>query len=166
MKLFKYRQVQFLPIELNKAWCFFSNPANLSLVTPGNLGLTIIGNVQPMTVGQLYNYQITIAGLLKVKWVTEITHVNAPFEFVDIQRKGPFSLWKHHHSFKQVEGGVEVVDEVEYSVPFGMIGHFVNSLYVRRALTDMFTYRRDVLAMIFPERQPFDLVTVVTNLGR
>ena len=36
------KTVQKIPISLERAWDFFSNPANLQAITPGNMGFKII----------------------------------------------------------------------------------------------------------------------------
>lgn len=42
----------------------------------------------------------------------EITHVKEKEYFVDEQRFGPYALWRHQHHFKQVEGGIMMMDIV------------------------------------------------------
>ena len=36
MKIYKLERKQFLPISINEAWDFFSNPANLNKITPND----------------------------------------------------------------------------------------------------------------------------------
>lgn len=37
------------------------------------------------------------------------------------QRFGPYSLWHHKHLIKEIEGGVEMEDIVDYKIPFGIL---------------------------------------------
>ena len=82
---------------------------------------------------------------LKVRWVTEVTHADAPHFFVDEQRFGPYRFWHHQHHLRPVEGGVEVEDLVHYALPFGPLGRLVHGLWVRRQLDAIFAFRRAVL---------------------
>ena len=59
---------------------------------------------------------------IKMNWTTEITYVDAPNYFVDEQRVGPYAIWHHEHHFKEIEGGVEMLDRVNYKVPLGLLG--------------------------------------------
>ncbi|MCJ7758959.1 MAG: cell division inhibitor, partial [Gillisia sp.] len=65
------------------------------------------------------------------------------------QRFGPYSLWHHKHFLKEIEGGVEMEDIVDYKLPFGIIGQLVQPLLVAPKLKEIFTYRRQKLIELF-----------------
>ncbi len=50
------------------------------------------------------------------------THEGAIAFFIDEQRFGPYAFWHHQHHFKEVIGGVEMTDEVNYAIPLGVLG--------------------------------------------
>ena len=102
-----------------------------------------------MYAGQIICYSVKIMPFISVQWVTEITHVNAPFYFVDEQRVGPYSLWHHQHHFIAVDGGIEMIDELNYAIPFGWIGRLINALFVRREVKAIFDFRSQVLSRKF-----------------
>jgi len=150
-KVYRLKAVQFLPISLEEAWDFFSNPKNLKQITPPNLGMTVLsGAEERMFAGQVIQYKVTPLPLFKTTWVTEITHVEDKKFFVDEQRFGPYSLWHHKHFFKEVEGGVEMEDIVDYVPPFGILGRIVNPILVKPRLKDIFSFRKVVLEKLFP----------------
>ncbi len=99
--------------------------------------------------GQLIRYHVQILPLVKAHWVTEITHVQEPSYFVDEQRFGPYALWHHQHHFKEVAGGIEMIDEVNYAIPFGAIGQLANWLFVERQVNAIFDHRFSVLEAFF-----------------
>jgi ligand-binding SRPBCC domain-containing protein len=66
-----------------------------------------------------------------------------------VQIKGPYSFWHHTHTFREVDGGTEVSDRVVYSMPFGMVGNLLNSIWVRKDLEHIFGYRAKVIGDIF-----------------
>lgn len=152
MKLYSLHTVQKLPISIEEAWKFFSDPKNLKVITPEYMGFDIIsGGDRPMFAGQIIQYIVKPVAGLKTKWVTEITHVNEPFHFVDEQRFGPYSLWHHKHFFREIEGGVEMEDIVDYKLPFGIIGRLVHKPVVRQKLEEIFAFRKKKLLEIFGE---------------
>jgi len=60
---------------------------------------------------------------VKVDWVTEITQVREPHFFIDEQRFGPYKFWHYQHLFNKVSEGVEMIDIVNYALPFGIFGN-------------------------------------------
>jgi ligand-binding SRPBCC domain-containing protein len=152
MKAYSLTRKQFLPISLQEAWDFFSSPKNLSLITPSKLKFRIVhisSGSDKMHAGQFIRYKITVFPFVRVDWLTEITHVKEPLEFIDEQRSGPYSLWHHRHHFQAVEGGVEMTDEVTYAVPFGWLGQVVHWIFVAREVNTIFDYRYRVLEKHF-----------------
>jgi ligand-binding SRPBCC domain-containing protein len=138
---------QFLPINIDEAWDFFSSPKNLAVITPKRLNFEILSDTGngKMFQGQIIQYKITVLPLVRMFWETEITDVQELKSFTDIQRRGPYAHWLHKHNFKSVDGGIETVDELEYALPLGPLGIFANSLFVRREVEQIFDYRFRVL---------------------
>lgn len=99
--------------------------------------------------GQIIRYKVQVFPGIKMHWVTEITHVNEPVYFVDEQRFGPYPLWHHQHHFKEVPGGVEMTDEVNYAIPLGLLGRIANALFVGREVNRIFDYRFKILEAYF-----------------
>lgn len=150
MKLYSLHTVQKLPISIDEAWKFFSDPKNLKVITPDYMGFDITsGGDRPMFPGQIIQYIVKPIAGIKTKWVTEITHVYEPYHFVDEQRFGPYDLWHHKHFFRAIDGGVEIEDIVDYKLPFGMLGRLVHKPLVRGKLEEIFAFRRRKLIEIF-----------------
>ena len=91
-----------------------------------------------------------------MRWLTEITQVKAPYLFIDEQRIGPYRVWHHEHSFKEITTstggkGTEVLDHVQYAlypVPFTGI---IQKAIVQPELEKIFSYRTQVLRERFGE---------------
>lgn len=132
-----------MPMSLDKAWEFFSNPANLANITPGNMGFQTISKYHgdTMYAGQVIEYKVSPVLGIPLYWMTEITHVDDKKYFVDEQRFGPYSLWHHQHHFKVVDGGVEMTDIVHYKLPLWFLGDIANTLFVKNQLKGIFDYR-------------------------
>lgn len=121
---------------------FFSDAGNLERLTPPELNFHIV-TPQPIDLeeGALIDYELRIHGF-PIKWRTEITLWNPPFEFADEQISGPYSQWIHHHRFTEIEKNKTLIeDEVKYRLPvepFGDIVHFL----IRRELDYIFDFRQ------------------------
>ncbi|MDC3276389.1 SRPBCC family protein [Flavobacteriaceae bacterium] len=150
MKIYRLETVQNLPITKQKAWEFFSDPKNLKTITPDYMGFKILtGEANKMFAGQIIQYIVTPILKIPVKWVTEITHVKEGEYFVDEQRFGPYSLWHHKHFIKPIKNGVEMIDIVDYKLPFGFLGQLMHPILVKPKLNEIFEYRRTALINLF-----------------
>lgn len=142
-----------LPQPRDAVFAFFKDAANLQLLTPRFLSFNILTPLPiEMCVGAIIDYRISLHGLA-MSWKTEITKWNPPYEFEDTQRKGPYSLWRHHHIFEQVDGGTAVIDKVYYRVFGGALPH---RLFVKANLQKIFSYRQQVMLKMFCHPQGKD----------
>lgn len=138
--------MQQLPIGLPEAWDFFSSPANLGKITPSHMRFKITsGKSAKMYPGQIISYKVSPLPGITTNWVTEITHVEHNKFFVDEQRFGPYSMWHHEHHFEERDGGVYMIDKVSYKIPFGLLGHIAQVLFVKKKLKGIFEYRMKAL---------------------
>ena len=152
MKIYTLHSKQKLPISVDEAWSFLSNPKNLKTITPDYMSFDIVsGADRPMYPGQIIEYIVTPVLGIKTKWVTEITHVIDRQYFVDEQRFGPYALWHHKHFIKPIENGVEMEDIIHYKVPFGILGKLVHPFLVKPKLQEIFNYRQQKLIEQFGE---------------
>jgi Uncharacterized conserved protein len=141
---------QFLNIDINEAWEFFSSPENLATITPPGMGFVITsGEPEKMFPGQIITYKVSPIPGFMTKWVTEITHVSAGSYFVDEQRFGPYQMWHHVHRFEAKKSGVLMIDQVSYKLPFGFIGRIAHGLFVKAQLRRIFEFREQKLHELF-----------------
>lgn len=139
-----------LPISVNEAWDFLSNPDNLKIITPDYMGFNIISNGGgKMFPGQIISYKVSPLLGLKLNWVTEITYVDDKTYFVDEQRVGPYALWHHKHFVKEINGGTEMIDIVHYQLPFPLLANRFHGLLVKPKLKEIFNYRTNKLIELF-----------------
>lgn len=153
MSVHSFKRVQRVPISLDYAWEFFSNPLNLKEVTPEKMGFNVTSDPEfssaKMYAGQVITYTVKPLLGIPLFWMTEITHVSDHAFFVDEQRVGPYALWHHQHHFKAIPGGVEMTDLIHYRVPLGWLGDVANWLFVRAQLEGIFKYRWEKLETLF-----------------
>ena len=154
-KVYSLKTVQQIPVSLEAAWNYFSDPGNLATITPAKMGFRTISkhHGDTMYAGQIIEYQVSPVLGIPLYWMTEITHVMDNQYFVDEQRFGPYSFWHHQHHFKPVEGGVEMTDIVHYKLPLWFLGDIANGLFVHKQLKEIFNYRFRKVEEIFGKMQ-------------
>jgi ligand-binding SRPBCC domain-containing protein len=142
-KVYALKTIQKIPVDIDRAWDFFSRPGNLKLITPPEMKFIITSPFKSNKAyaGEIITYRVSPVAGISIKWVTEITQVKDKEYFVDEQRFGPYRMWHHEHHFKNIEGGVEMTDMVYYKIPFWFIGDVANNLFIRKKLETIFRYR-------------------------
>ena len=138
---------QRIELPIDEAFAFYGDAHNLERITPPLLRFEVV-TPRPieMGVGTLIEYRLRLHGV-PVRWRTRIEDWEPPRRFVDVQIKGPYSLWEHTHTFEEDGPGATVIrDRVRYSIPFGPLGEIADRLLVQRDLRQIFDYRRDAVA--------------------
>jgi ligand-binding SRPBCC domain-containing protein len=151
MAFYQFKASQKIPATLERVWDFISSPANLKKITPDQMGFDITSGELPekMYPGMIISYRVSPLLGIKMTWVTEITHVREGTYFVDEQRVGPYALWHHEHFIEPIEGGVLMHDIISYKPPVGFLGAIANTMFIKRQLKGIFSYRQQALETIF-----------------
>ena len=146
MREFTLETDLWLPRPRDEVFSFFAEPRNLESLTPAWLNFQVLTPVPiAMRPGTLIDYRITVHGL-PIRWRTEIAEWDPPRRFVDVQLRGPYTLWHHTHTFEERNGGTLCLDEVRYRPRGGALVHW---LLVRRDVERIFQYRRKRLLELF-----------------
>ena len=142
---------QVIPGTLDKVWEFFSDPRNLSQITPPQLDFTVLTELpNRIYPGMMIEYRVRPLFGIPATWLTEITHVEPGKFFVDEQRIGPYRMWHHEHHFTALgDGKVEVRDRVTYVLPFGWLGELAHPFLVKPQLERIFAYREKAVGELF-----------------
>ncbi len=139
-----------VPRNLDEVFAFFSDAVNLQRLTPPWVRFQVL-TPQPiaMRLGLLIDYKLRIRGV-PLRWQSEITAWQPQTFFVDEQRRGPYTFWRHEHRFEPCSEGTRVLDDVSYGVPGGALIH---ALLIRRDIQSIFRFRQQSLQEIFPTRR-------------
>jgi len=54
--------------------------------------------------------------------------------FTDVMTQGHFTYFIHQHIFKQTAAGVNMIDKLQYKVPYGPLGWIIDRLFIKRHL--------------------------------
>ena len=142
---------QIIQDTIERTWDFFSDPRNLSRITPPELDFTILTSLPDRIYpGMMIEYRVRPLFGIPFRWVTEITHVEPGKSFVDEQRIGPYRIWHHEHRFKPLgDGRIEMSDRVTYVLPFGPLGDLVHPILVQPQLAKIFAFREKAVREVF-----------------
>jgi ligand-binding SRPBCC domain-containing protein len=144
-----FRSEQYIPQPVNKVFEFFSQAENLQKLTPEWLHFRILSvDPQPIGKGTLIQYSLRWR-IFPIRWTTEIAFWQPPYRFIDVQLKGPYKLWRHEHRFVAEAGGTRIIDEVQYSLPLGLLGRLAHKLKVKQDVENIFAYRTQAVGNIF-----------------
>ncbi len=137
-----------LSVPVERAFDFCSRPANLLIVTPPALQLAIENAPEKLALGT----QLTLVSRrwgLRYRSVIEVVVFDPNQRFVERQREGAFGNWQHAHRFEEGANGTsQLVDEIEYEPPGGMLGLMLTPAVVACELGEYFRYRNEKLAAI------------------
>jgi ligand-binding SRPBCC domain-containing protein len=135
---------QWVPQPPEETFAFFSRPENLQEITPGWLAFRIMRVDSPLHTGSLIEYRLRWHGI-PMRWTSQITDWSPPHRFIDNQLYGPYAQWHHEHNFAAENGGTRIRDEVQYALPFGVVGRLAHWLRARRDVEAIFEFRRQRL---------------------
>lgn len=146
-----FKTSQLVKATAAECWNFFSNPVNLSKITPPEMNFRILFPVPvpEMYQGMIIQYKVSPLFNLPMEWITEISHVEKFRYFVDNQLHGPYKLWHHQHLFEETDAGILMTDIVTYKLPFGMPGAWIAGKFVAKKVEEIFNYRQRVIEEVF-----------------
>jgi len=149
MRFHTLRREQWIPRPIDEVFEFFSNAWNLEGITPRWLGFRILtpGPIR-IAEGTRIRYRLRLHGI-PLGWETVIRCWRPPFRFVDVQVRGPYSLWHHTHRFEPRNGGTLMTDIVRYRLPFRVLGRVMHAIKVRRDVERIFDYRARHILEVF-----------------
>jgi ligand-binding SRPBCC domain-containing protein len=141
-----------VPLSLEEAWDFFTNPLNLQKLTPADMGFKHVYHPDRERVypGMYLVYKVAPIAGIPLTWITEITQVKHLERFVDDQIKGPFGGWHHIHEFEKIDEKTTLVrDLLYYQMPFGFLGTIAHGLFVKNQVQGIFDYREVRMKELF-----------------
>jgi ligand-binding SRPBCC domain-containing protein len=74
-----------------------------------------------------------------------ISAMENPAFFVDEMTKGDFKSFRHEHHFKAVDNGTIMIDILEFESPYGSLGTFFNTVYLKKYLEKFLIKRNNTI---------------------
>ncbi len=150
--MYTLHREQWIERPIDEVFAFFADAQNLEEITPAWVGFKILSmSTDSIEGGTIIRYLLRLHGI-PVHWRTKICEWDPPCSFVDEQTRGPYKIWRHTHKFEAHGSRTRMVDEVHYSLPFGILGRIVHALKVRKDVSRIFDYRRQRIDALFSQR--------------
>ena len=54
-----------------------------------------------------------------------------------------------HSFFREIDDGVEIIDQVQYALPLGILGRIFHSMCIKKKLSHIFNFRKEVIEKLF-----------------
>jgi ligand-binding SRPBCC domain-containing protein len=125
--------------DIDTVWKFYTNIKHLEVITPNIMNLEIIKS-QNDVLQQGTEVWLKAKLLTKSRWHSKITYLKQ-YEYTDEMISGRFKLWQHLHIFNKLgDEKTEVIDQVNFELPYGLIGKLFEN-YVLKKLETIFSYR-------------------------
>ncbi len=144
--LFKRRYETLIRTSVEELWKFHASVEALNALTPPEKQAEIVGDDLEVREGAVHKVRVKQYGIA-MEWHALIEQVTPPSpltthaSFVDTALKSPFKTWRHEHRFEPHPDGALLIDNLEYSLPFGPLGAIANFLLVQRDLDKLFAFR-------------------------
>lgn len=132
----------------DRVFAFHESPGALERLTPPWEKVEVVEGGASIRPGSRVVLR-TKLGPISLRWVAEHTEYDPPHLFADRQVSGPFASWYHRHRMlDDGQGGTILRDEVDYMIPFGLLGRTFGRGMVATKLRRMFDYRHEVTKKI------------------
>jgi len=110
MTPFEHRSI--IPATLDQVWAFHAQPNAFRILTPPPIFVQVHRDDRTsLTHGEV---EFTLWFLfLPARWLVNHEPGSTPHSFVDRTLRGVIDSWVHEHTFREVPGGVELIDHIE-----------------------------------------------------
>lgn len=151
---YSFQSEQWVPYPRERVFAFFADPANLPPLMPGWQRARVEKAPDSAGTGSLITISFRPVPLLplRVKWDALITEFRWNEFFCDEQRRGPFKYFRHCHRIRAERNGTVVSDNVEYELPFGVLGDVANNVLMKRQIRSLFRHRQKMLPLLLERR--------------
>ena len=126
--------------NIDKVWKFYTDVKHVEVITPKEIQLKIIRTTS-QTLMQGTDVWLSGKLIFRRTWHSKITYLK-PYEYVDEMLSGLFKKWKHLHKFEKIdENRTEVIDEIDFELPLGLLGKMFQG-YAYDRMRQIFVYRQ------------------------
>lgn len=138
------------PIEA--VFDFHTDTDNLGLISPPWMKSKLIRE-SGSGEGKMLELQVMQYNIFPSKWIVKIEEFDRPFRITDLMISGPMKYFRHSRTFSQPCASLtQMVDHLEYEVPFGFIGKIADNISIKKMMEQMFEYRHQKTKEILEER--------------
>ncbi len=111
--IFECKSVFNCPVE--KLFLFHEEPVGFQTLVALDKSVKVLQAPETISkIGTQAILEVTLAPLIKKKWIAEHIGYQKNKIFIDIQKEGPFLSFKHEHRFSSVGEYSELTDHIEF----------------------------------------------------
>ncbi|MEZ6069610.1 MAG: TIGR01777 family oxidoreductase [Pirellulales bacterium] len=133
-----------LPVSAEAAFAWHMRPGALERLTPPWVSMRVVRRDPGIREGAQVELALSVAGV-PVRWLAEHHDFQWGRGFSDLQRRGPFAHWHHHHRFEPLAADRCVLEDcVEYALPAERLTAPLAAARIERQVDTMFAYRHAV----------------------
>jgi ligand-binding SRPBCC domain-containing protein len=132
--------IRTIPEQL---FAFHEVPDAFVRLLPPREKIRVIQIAPSLNVGSRTIVEIRI-GFVWVTFESLHTAYDPPHSFEDQQMRGPFRSWQHRHIVAPHPDGAILIDDIEYTPPFGLLGRAVDGIVIKPRLRKVFAFRHRV----------------------
>jgi ligand-binding SRPBCC domain-containing protein len=127
-----------------KLFAFHELPDVFTRLMPPWEKSRVVEPVSSLRVGSRAIVDARIVPGIFIRWESEHTAYDPPHAFEDQQVRGPFRSWRHRHVVEPHPEGALLIDDIEYTLPFGILGRLFAGVLIERRLRRVFAFRHRV----------------------
>ncbi|TLS35321.1 SRPBCC family protein [Pseudalkalibacillus caeni] len=104
-----------------------------------------------MEYGDAVTWEATHFGI-RQKLTARIIEMEKPYKFTDVMVKGAFHSFTHTHEFIESGTGTIMKDTFDYKSPFGILGNFIDTLFLEKYMQRFIENRAKELKRLAEKR--------------
>lgn len=146
-----FTKSSYINCDIKSLFDFHLDTNNIIKITPPDTKVELLTkNFRPQ-VSQIIKIKTT-KYFISTTWEVRIEKLKEPNLLIDVAIKSPFAFWEHKHIFIQDEKVCELIDEINFKMPFGIFGKLLSG-FIKRDLQKMFDFRHKVTKQILQKEE-------------
>ena len=129
--------------SVDKLFLFHEEPVGFQTLVALDKSVKVLQAPETISkIGTQAILEVTLAPLIKKKWIAEHIGYKKNEIFIDIQKEGPFLSFRHEHRFSKVGEYSELTDHIEFEFFLNPISKF----FVAQKIKSQFKARHKATA--------------------
>jgi len=149
--MYIYQRKTLINTTPKELFNFHMDFKNVKVITPKDIKVEILEKPDNLKEGEIIKVKSTKMFISQL-WEVKVTKIIENKEIIDVAIKSPFSFWKHRHIFKKTIEGTELIDEIEFELPFGLLNKIGEPIFAKLILEDMFSKRQYLTKKYFENK--------------
>ncbi len=150
---YRFETNQQLAAGVDDVWEFWATIEGFAALQPPENQFSVIDNTggNDLAVGQEVGYRLRLAPMLWSGGRQRFVEVEPKSRFTDEQLEGTWKTFRHQHLLGEIDGGVEIKNVVDYSIPLEPLSRPLHRLMIATSLNKIAKWERQVFADRFGE---------------